>query len=206
MNLKKLFLTLAVIALAFSLFWGCAAEREAGPETGNGLKTGEEQPPEGQPPEEQPPEEQPPEEEEPEKNEPKNGDEPVNGPLSSELVRKIMEDYRNLSDNEDPDRFFMLFFHPPHPDYEAPIMRYHGTYNGSVVVSFDGMAYQPFKKLDIAGITFLFGGMYTITVWKEGRFYTLEEAYDAGLLALEDLETVAYYQNNAINLGVAVQG
>lgn len=35
--------------------------------------------------------------------------------------------------------------------------------------------------------------------WQEGSFYSLERAYELGLISREDLSQIAYYQNNKVD-------
>jgi len=76
---------------------------------------------------------------------------------------------------------------------DVSITSYYGNYNGSVPVMITawGFGYPAVMTyIVVADVEFVFGGNI-ITVWKEGQFYSLEEAYNLGFLTQEDLRSIA---------------
>jgi hypothetical protein len=72
---------------------------------------------------------------------------------------------------------------------------YYGAYNGGVVV----IVLNNYLRADVittgdwyvADIRFYYDYLFPPEMWKDGRFYALQEAYDLGLLAREDLQSIA---------------
>jgi hypothetical protein len=71
----------------------------------------------------------------------------------------------------------------------------------SKYVSYDDTAWET----AVAGIPFRYNDGNRILLWKaevedertwQGRFYELQEAYDTGLLTLDDVRSIAYYHEN----------
>ena len=134
-------------------------------------------------------------------NPPETGD-PASEPpkiegMNEETERRILEDYvnflreqgYNLEAREELKGLFR-------------IDQYYGTYNGSVVFMFNEWGWTATHTDTIDGISFHFSyiptypGGNAILVWKEGQVYELCEAYNAGFLTREDLETIAFYYHN----------
>ncbi|MCL2763168.1 MAG: hypothetical protein FWD36_08205 [Treponema sp.] len=116
--------------------------------------------------------------------------------LDAETERRIIQEYydllnnHNLSNNSSNPYF--------NPDYyvidDFYIMYYYGTYNGAVAVMMghkQAMYGMIITRVTVAGITFTYGDTNSISVWKEGLFYTLQSAYDFGLLTRDDLESIS---------------
>ena len=79
------------------------------------------------------------------------------------------------------------------------ILRYYGTYNGCVVVIMDAddLFYAQVNTfITVAGLKFGWGDSNVARVWKRGEspssgnFYRLNEAYDLGVLSLEDIKNL----------------
>ena len=113
--------------------------------------------------------------------------------LSEETQRRILEAYANLMSEVTGS---------PTGWYGSEIIRYCGTYNGSIafIINFGYLAAGYSDIID--GIFFYFPNPPTlpdltnsILVWKEGRVYKLREAYNLGFLTREDLETIAFYHH-----------
>ena len=77
---------------------------------------------------------------------------------------------------------------------DAWIVKYYGTYNGCVVVMM-GDNYTGYTDalwgMEVAGVAFKFKDGNSIRAWKDGKFYTLQAAYEQGLLTQEDLTNIA---------------
>ena len=109
--------------------------------------------------------------------------------LSAELERRIRQDY-----------LYFCYGKYAYSMRNIEIERYYGTYNGCVVVSIynrvEGYPGTPGEDLQTyIDNVFFVGSLFTIRVWKEGRFYTLWEANELGLITREDLMSIAYINN-----------
>jgi len=186
-----LFLTvLTVLLAAMLLFEGCTAneastgndplannnENGQGENGGGGKKPPVEKPPVGEPPVEEPCTCL---DEDKEVELDENGY-PVLKPICEELIKKI---------NEDGINFYYANL-PIVGLISLRVLDFFGIYNSSVVFV-DDWNFGAKLTIFIDGISFTAIGH--ITVWKEGEFYTLEEAYELGLLEKNDLEKIAYY-------------
>jgi len=80
---------------------------------------------------------------------------------------------------------------------DVSIVRYYGDYNDSVpvMIHVSGQGYpQGIYCITIADVAFWVNENF-ITVWKEGQFYSLENAYNLNFLTQEDLRDIADLQN-----------
>ena len=78
------------------------------------------------------------------------------------------------------------------------MLRYYGTYGGAVAV----MLTDRFSSYTMAewsetnqNITIYYSDGRYITVWKDGAFYRLQEAYDNSILTAENIAQIATIQN-----------
>jgi hypothetical protein len=57
-------------------------------------------------------------------------------------------------------------------------------------------------EIVVAGVSFLYGPIIgdPVVIYKNGILYDMQEAYDKGLLARENLKSIAYYQNEGFIL------
>ena len=105
----------------------------------------------------------------------------------TELGKRIRQDFSNY----EVDR--VGYAYPDITAENVKILDYYGTYNDSVVV-WMGRSGPPVELPDvIIGETILPKAISPIMVWKEGRFYELHNAYNQGLLTMENLRSIAYY-------------
>jgi hypothetical protein len=119
--------------------------------------------------------------------------------LSKELELRIKQDYLD-------------FFYSSPNNYNVDgveILHQFGIYNGSVVLTmvddYSGSA-GVIRGDEIAGYTFVIAsGISHISVWSNGGFYELQQAYDRGLLTTVDVGSIhsrhtvefhQFYQNN----------
>ena len=106
---------------------------------------------------------------------------------NTELGKRIRQDFSNY----EVDRVGYAY-----TDLNADnvfIIDYYGTYNDSVVVKM-GRSGPPVELPDvIIGETILPKAISPIMVWKDGRIYELHNAYNQGLLTMENLRSIAYY-------------
>ena len=76
------------------------------------------------------------------------------------------------------------------------IDEYCGTYSGAVAVMiYDSFYTHSFQGETVADVIFHCRDGNTMTVWKSGKFYTLQTAYDEGLLSKRDLKKIAKIHN-----------
>ena len=71
----------------------------------------------------------------------------------------------------------------------ATIADCYGTYNGATALIIE-YYYEGSRKEEVAGYTFEYVLCNPILVWKDGRFYTLDEAYGSGILTAEHIGTI----------------
>ena len=57
------------------------------------------------------------------------------------------------------------------------------------------------RDIDVGGVMFHYRDGNSIEVWKDGEFYSLEEAYDKGHVSIENLQEVAERHNNERYVG-----
>ena len=120
-----------------------------------------------------------------------NNNKPVSGKqdgLSPETAGQIRWDYASLIESRVNGVW---------------IIAYYGTYNNCVVVSMHNgqMGGTGAAGDAIIGET-LFNSGHGITVWKEGQFYALHDAYNQGLLTNEDLRNIAYFHHQGRELNL----
>ena len=72
---------------------------------------------------------------------------------------------------------------------ELSISSYLGNYNGcDIVYIYDGIAHTTAERpVQIAEYVILFGSSQILWAYKDHRFYTIKEAYDAGLITKDDV-------------------
>ena len=105
--------------------------------------------------------------------------------MSAETEAEIKRDYLNL---------YEMVTYPSTTIDDVSIIKYYGTYNGSVVVKIKFIwmgELQAVTYETIDNITITFPTSNKALVWKDGNFCSLQEAYDNGLLTKDDLERVA---------------
>jgi len=122
--------------------------------------------------------------------------------LSSEITNEILEVYltetnKNYGWNLTID--------------EVGIEKYYGTYSECIAVILFNKYIVPREEevyikyeleIVVDGVSFLYGPVIggTIEIYDNGKLYSMQEAYDKGLLKREDLKNIAYYQNEGFIL------
>jgi len=99
--------------------------------------------------------------------------------IDSETLLQIKQDYIKSTDGILAD--------------DVEVLEYCGTYDGCIVMmlSHSKALYQDaIVKTRVAGIAFQYNNSNQICVWKDGEFYTLEQAYGEGLLSRSDIRSV----------------
>lgn len=76
------------------------------------------------------------------------------------------------------------------------VMHYYGNFDGCIPVRFSYYSFDLYSEENIGGITFYYESTDRITVWKNGNFYSVEEAYNTGMLSYEQLKNIADIHNN----------
>ena len=84
-------------------------------------------------------------------------------------------------------------------DYPNSTLYYFGNYNDCVIIAFEGDA-AVITNISVENIVFTFYYSSTMLAWKNGQFYTIQEAYDSKFLTKENLKSiyeqyVKYYVN-----------
>ena len=67
---------------------------------------------------------------------------------------------------------------------------YYGTYHGAVVFFERGMT-DAVWRISVAGVEFKWPSGANITVYKDGRFYSLEKAYEEGILTKRNIRSIS---------------
>ena len=81
------------------------------------------------------------------------------------------------------------------------IASYYGTYGGSVAVMFGGWADTAIATQTVAGQYFWYPTLTTISVYHEGAWADLPEAYEKGWLTAEDVRDInVYYKTDWLEL------
>jgi len=113
-------------------------------------------------------------------------------PLNGEIKKQIENDYWELLLSMEPH---VTEHKDPRDAWIRPVtIGYYGVYNNceAVMVDYGGYATVVTIRI-IEGIEFDYGNPNTIKIWKEGVFYELQEAFDLGLIAKDDLKSINYY-------------
>ena len=78
------------------------------------------------------------------------------------------------------------------------IRKYYGTYNGCVAAMIDGvMMYITIPTVDIVGgIGLTYPTAQKIEAYKDGKLYSLQEAFELGFLSVDDIKQIAEIQNS----------
>ena len=74
----------------------------------------------------------------------------------------------------------------------------YGTYDDCVFVMMVGEGIsttQALRDVEVGGVMFHYRDGDSIEVWRDGEFYSLEEAYEQGYVTVESLQEVAKIQN-----------
>ena len=123
-----------------------------------------------------------------ENTEPTAGGNDENDPLSEEMKERILEDFAAFDHGDEYDPSYHGIFQ---------IERYYGSYDGAVAVMLRGSAwdYLEIEYVEtVAGITIRCDYGNSVRIWKDGSFYTIQEAYDQGILTAEQVAEIANYR------------
>ena len=107
----------------------------------------------------------------------------------------LFDDYYIEDEKEDEDGEIVLIVYEKKYTTNDLALVYHGTYNGYVAVLINGPWFYPdvVKNFLIAGV--IIHGPQTPEVWKDGEFYSLQEAYNLGFLSDGDIRSIASTHN-----------
>ena len=75
-------------------------------------------------------------------------------------------------------------------DINLDYYEYYGTYNGAIVFFGAGELAQMWN-ISVAGVEFEWTSSANIWVYKDGRFYSLEDAYEDGLLTERNIKSIS---------------
>ena len=84
------------------------------------------------------------------------------------------------------------------PQASVTVDKCYGVYNGCVAVMLtaDGISYHCAEwDGHVANVTFHYWDGRSIEIWKDGKIYTLQEAYDQSFLSKQDIKTIAKLHN-----------
>lgn len=108
--------------------------------------------------------------------------------LSSELKEEVEKAYK-----EQKGRDLYLSLEAMRFWREPGCTRYYGTYRGAVVFISPSVA-ELFYEMEIEGEKFEWYVNKEV-VYKDGKFMTLEEAYEQGILTHADIKRIMRYEN-----------
>jgi len=109
-------------------------------------------------------------------------------PLSEKLKKQIVEDFAAYWYGDD-------YGSKVHGVFQ--IERYYGSYDGAVAVMLRGskLEYTPaFYSETVAGSIIRCNYGNSVMIWKDGSFFTMQEAYDQGILTVDQVEEIANYR------------
>ena len=113
----------------------------------------------------------------------------TSGYQDERLVSRIENDYASVQFQE--HRFNPLFQRPWWVDY------CYGVYGECVPVMMEGyIVNQASREEKIGSIVIQYKDGNSIIVWKNGKFYSIKEAYENGFLTVEDLKKIADIHNS----------
>ena len=84
----------------------------------------------------------------------------------------------------------------PHDDGwdidKARVVAYYGNYSGCEIAYMDCFqAYtQAIRSVEVAGYSLTFGNGQELYAYRDSQFYTIQKAYDAGLLTKQDVYNI----------------
>ena len=106
--------------------------------------------------------------------------------LSAETEKRILQEYCKIKTKEEGFEWYVN---------DVWVSDFYGAFNGCFAVNIRDNYPHPDVETYfyeyIGGIMFHCYGGRIPYLWKDGRFYSLQEAYDLGLLAREDLKIIA---------------
>ena len=89
-----------------------------------------------------------------------------------------------------------------YPDYmttdDVYVEEYCGSYNGCIVMMLsdnEAIYAQAIHVVNVAGIRIQYNDANEIYAWKDGKIYTLEQAYVAGILGKSDIRNIRDIHN-----------
>ena len=103
---------------------------------------------------------------------------------SEELLDIIRSDFINSKKIKDDELIY--------------VSRYYGEYDGAIPVEIEGAISRYLANKDeiIAGYLFHYNDYNTIRVWKDGQFFTIESAFENGILTEKQVGILAYIHEN----------
>jgi hypothetical protein len=106
--------------------------------------------------------------------------------VTDELLAQIEDDYAKCR-----------YTNGANPEIDGPwrIEYCYGIYSGCVAVMFSLPGSGVLRTVEIAGSVIHYRSSVSIYVWNDGRFFSLENAYNQGLLSKEDVAQIADLHN-----------
>lgn len=110
--------------------------------------------------------------------------------LDPEQLRQIKQSYLDLKIGKG---------YPDHMTVDdVCVEEYCGSYNGCIVIMFidsETIYTQAIRIVNIAGICMMYNDGNEIYAWKNGKIYTLEQAYAVGILSKFDIKKIRDIHN-----------
>lgn len=117
-----------------------------------------------------------------------NADDPINVPLDTYTGTELSAE----KELEIRQAFFEKFKSDSRDKLEnVQIEGFWGAYNGAYAVYFGCGLLDAIEEITVEDIDFIFPNQKALAyVYKDGEFYSFNEAYDSGLLTLDDFRAV----------------
>lgn len=122
--------------------------------------------------------------------------------MNAKLAQQLREDYIRFLEETSPmdDKWDLN---------KARVSSYFGNYSGCAIVYMDcDQVYtQELRPVEVAGYIITFGSGQEVYAYKDARFYTIQKAYDTGLLTKQDVYNIglkidpAFKDKNQLNSG-----
>lgn len=105
------------------------------------------------------------------------------------LLRQLEKDYLNHLQKTNSS-------YNPELDGVYSIKFYYGEYDDCILVMFSQPETGTYQTVKVAESVFHYVGNNTIQVWKNGEFFSMQEAYEHGFLTSSDVAMIANIHNN----------
>lgn len=81
---------------------------------------------------------------------------------------------------------------------DVRVLEYCGSYNGCIVMMFsdnETLYAQAICVVNVAGVRIQYSDSNELYAWKDGKMYTLEQAYRSGILSKSDIRNIRNIHN-----------
>lgn len=109
-------------------------------------------------------------------------------PQDKDILNQILSDYIVFLQ--------INFNYNPEIDGKIWIERYYGQYSGAIPVIISGLGEPGYERTEIiSDSTFFYTSGHKIIVWKNGYFYSLQEAFDNNILSSLEIKQISIVHN-----------